>query len=101
MAASPPARPVLRRRLLVAGFLLILLVVLFRLRFLVTAVTGQSMSPNLEPGDLLLIDKHAYRQVEPQRGDLVVARVRNDLLVKRVVALPGELAEVKHGVLYI
>lgn len=51
------------------------------------AVEGGSMRPTLEPGDWLLVDPHAYRNVPPAVGDLVLVpdpREPARLLVKRV-----------------
>ena len=76
-------------------------VILLRLRFLGTLVVGNSMEPTFASGDLLIVDKAAYRHGDPRHGDLVVARVRGDLIVKRVVALPGEWVEVKLGRLFL
>ncbi|MCS7206777.1 MAG: signal peptidase I [Dehalococcoidia bacterium] len=59
-------------------------------------VRGWSMAPTLLPGDYLLVDTSAYRSAPPQRGDIVVVRDPHHphrLLVKRVVALPGEKVE--------
>ena len=64
-------------------------------------VSGDSMLPTLKPGDLLLIERHAYDQAEPDRGDIVVARQPGCLIVKRVVGLPGEEVEVKQGSIYV
>ncbi len=72
-----------------------------RARFDLCLVKGDSMQPNLQPGDLLLVDKLAYRAAEPRRGDLVVARAGRDLLVKRVVGLPGEELELRLGELFV
>ncbi|MEZ4860877.1 MAG: nickel-type superoxide dismutase maturation protease [Caldilineaceae bacterium] len=50
-------------------------------------VTGLSMTPLLQPGDRLFVNPHAYRQVPPQDGDLVVARhphQPNLTIIKRV-----------------
>jgi len=47
------------------------------------------------------VDRLAYRAKDPQRGDIVVAREGNDLIVKRVVGLPGEEVELQQGKLYI
>jgi signal peptidase I len=47
------------------------------------------------------VDKLAYRAAEPRRGDLVVARAGRDLLVKRVVGLPGEELELRLGELFV
>jgi nickel-type superoxide dismutase maturation protease len=48
------------------------------------------MAPTLQPGDWLLVDPDAYRDVSAQAGDLVLVpdpRVPSRLLVKRVVAI--------------
>ena len=53
-------------------------------------VTGVSMLPLLQPGDLVLINHKAYCDRFPEPGDLVVARHPdrpNLLLVKRVAAV--------------
>lgn len=55
------------------------------------------MAPTYATGDVLLINKRAYAEREPQRGDIVVARVMNGLIVKRLVGLPGEKVEVQDG----
>lgn len=68
-------------------------------------VRGWSMAPTLLPGDYLLVDTMAYHSHTPQRGDVVLARdphAPHRLLVKRVVALPGEtVAEDADGLVRI
>jgi signal peptidase I len=64
-------------------------------------VVGESMQPTFRSGDLLIVDRAAYRGTPPARGDVVVAHYRKDLVVKRVVALPGEVVELKTGRLCI
>jgi signal peptidase I len=59
------------------------------------------MLPTLTSGSLLLIDKRAYDQLEPDRGDVVIARYAGGLVVKRVVGLSGEEVEVRQGRLYV
>jgi signal peptidase I len=66
-----------------------------------TLVVGNSMRPTLAPGNLLLVDKWAYKKSDPHRGDIVVVRYAKELIVKRIVGLAGEEVEVKHGILYI
>ena len=73
----------------------------FRAHYRLVIVSGTSMLPTLKPGDVLLIDKRAYQQFEPGRGDIVVAHSSAGLVVKRVVGLPGEEVEVQKGRLYI
>jgi signal peptidase I len=77
------------------------LAISLRFHYLGVEVVGNSMRPTFEPGDFLLVDKDAYLSALPRRGDLIVARVRGDLIIKRVVALPGEAVEVKAGRLII
>jgi signal peptidase I len=51
------------------------------------------MAPTLLPGDRLYVDRAAYRDRPPARGDLVVVRDPSDprrFLVKRVSFLAGE-----------
>lgn len=48
------------------------------------------MLPTLEPGDLVLVDRAAYRSVRPAVGDVVVAQhphERNVTLIKRIGAV--------------
>jgi signal peptidase I len=59
------------------------------------------MLPTLQSGDLLVIDKTAYRHSEPERGDIVVARYRDEFIVKRIIALPGEKVEMIKGRVYV
>jgi signal peptidase I len=64
-------------------------------------VIGMSMRPTFTTGDVLLVNKWAYSRERPERGDIVLARSKSDLLVKRVVGLPGETVEINRGRLYI
>ena len=53
-------------------------------------VTGNSMLPLLQPGDLVLVNQSAYADRLPEPGELVVARHPDRpswLLVKRVAAV--------------
>ena len=62
----------------------------------VYAIPSASMTPTLEVGDRVLVNKWAYRFGDPRRGDIVVftrpkgAENVDDDLIKRVIALPGE-----------
>ena len=64
---------------------------------------SNSMMPTLEVGDRIVINKLAYSQGEPQRGDLALFSPTDelrrqeftDMFLKRVIGLPGEEVEVK------
>lgn len=69
-----------------------------------TQVLGQSMEPTLHSTQRVVIEKVTYRFFHgPRRGDIVVVRMpdQSDLLIKRVVGLPGETIEVRRGQVYI
>jgi signal peptidase I len=83
------------------GVTVIFALSLFHFEFKLTIVMGESMLPTLKPGDVLLVDRRAYVNSQPRRGDVVVARYQKGLVVKRIVGLPGEQVEVKNGALFI
>ena len=61
-------------------------------------VRGWSMYPTLHPNEYVLFDRLAYRRSEPGRGDIVLAAHpmhRRFLMIKRVLALPGDIVEVQ------
>jgi signal peptidase I len=68
-----------------------------------TRVYGQSMEPNLHTDQRLVVEKVSYNRWwplgGPQRGDVVVFRVdpNSDLLIKRVIGLPGDRVEIRSG----
>ncbi len=69
-------------------------------------VDGSSMEPGLENGDRLLISKVAYLWGEPKRGDIIVFSPPENLnlekdLIKRIIGMPGEVVEIKDGIVYI
>lgn len=68
-----------------------------------TVVYGQSMEPNLSQYQRLIIDKLSYRLHPPQRGDIVVINLprMDEMLVKRVVGLPGETISLHDGQVYV
>ena len=67
-------------------------------------VKGQSMEPNFENGDYLIIDEITYRFREPQRGEIIVFKYPNDTsqkYIKRIIGLPGETIGLKDGKIII
>ena len=61
----------------------------------ISGVSGDSMYPTLENGDMVLTQVCAYEQ--PQRGDIVIINAPHfdeEPLVKRVIGIEGDIVEV-------
>ena len=69
-----------------------------------TRVYGQSMEPNLHTDQRLIVEKLSYHMHPPRRGDVIVLKLHHDnseLLIKRVIGLPGEEVEIKGGRVFV
>lgn len=123
-------RPRLRLTTHVAAFVIPAFVVAVLVKVFVAQayyIPSTSMQPQLDVGDRVLVSRLSYRLHEPRRGDVVVfdepgaegdhgvlpMRVARsvlgalgvgtggDTLVKRVVALPGEVVEGREGRVFV
>lgn len=69
-----------------------------------TRVHGLSMEPNLHTDQRLVVEKITYHLHGPRRGDIVVfsaPQQSEELLIKRVIGLPGETVEIRDGRVFI
>lgn len=67
-------------------------------------VDGPSMEPSFTEGEFIMVNKLTYRFCDPRRGDVIIfdPPFSSDYpFIKRVVGLPGELVEIRHGDIYI
>jgi len=87
----------------VAKIIIIAAVIVIPIRYFLFQpffVRGQSMDPNFENGDYLIIDEITYRFKAPQRGEVIVFKSPQDpsqRFIKRIIGLPGETIEIKDG----
>lgn len=85
----------------VAKIIIIAAVVVIPIRYFLFQpffVRGQSMDPNFENGDYLIIDELSYRFRAPERGEVIVFKYPVDpsnRFIKRIIGLPGETVEIK------
>lgn len=95
---------------IVPAVLIALLINLFLAQ--ATRVYGQSMEPNLHTDQRLVVEKLSYNRYirywlglsGPKRGDVVVIRLHSqgdELLIKRVIGLPGDVIEIHDGLVYV
>ena len=98
LAGANPKRTAVRAGLLI-------LAAYFTLSYLLMPVRGVgiSMLPTIHEGDLIFVNKQAYRFRSPRRGDIVAVQIpgRAAVYVKRLVALPGDRVSIESGVLTI
>lgn len=82
-----------RRSLLKTCLLLCVLgaaVIVLALAMPVLRIQGESMSPTLEPGDMVVL----LRGDDAARGDLIAFEAEDKILVKRVIGLPGDQVDI-------
>src|SRR6478672_13206629 len=61
-------------------------------------IIGSSMSPTYRNGSLNLVNRLSYTNHHPpHRGDVIALRSEGELLLKRIVALPGETVAIQGG----
>ena len=70
-----------------------------------STVVGPSMSPQLEDGDEVLIDRFFYKFISPKSGDIIAflpnGNTNTHYYLKRVVAVPGDTVQIKDGRVFV
>ncbi len=81
-----------RQTLFVVVFLVV--VVLFVTNFRMGVVSGASMYPTYQDGQVVLVRRRTWFSSPLKRNDVVLLRQGRDVIIKRIYRLPGE--EVDH-----
>ena len=82
--------------------IIIIAVILFR-TFLYSPirVSGASMVPTLNNGDIMILDKIGYKTKGLDRFDIVVIKYEKEKIIKRVIGLPGDYIQYENDKLYV
>ena len=80
-------------------YVIILIVVVLIRTFIVTPimVSGPSMQPTLDGGEIMLLNK----MDKIERFDVVVVDIKTEEIIKRVIAMPGESISCENGIIYV
>lgn len=87
-------------------FLIVSVVMIFLNTFFIinARIPSSSMEDTIMTGDRLIGNRLAYKNHDPQRFDIIIFRYPDDesqLLIKRVIGLPGETLYIMNGKVYI
>ena len=84
-------------------YVVLLIAILLFKRFVYSPlyVHGESMMNTLHDGDIMILDVIGYKTSGLDRFDIVVVDCKNELIIKRVIGLPGEKIEYKNNRLYV
>ncbi len=84
-------------------YLIALIAILLFKKFVYSPVyvSGESMMSTLHDGDVMILDIIGYHTSEIKRFDIVVIDSGRELIIKRVIGLPGEKIEYINDHLYV
>lgn len=91
-----------KKKEIIEYIVLIIVVLLIRTYlFVPIMVSGNSMVPTLNNGDVMILNKFKYLVNDIKRFDIVVVDYENEYIIKRVIGLPGDYIEYKNDILYV
>lgn len=86
------------------GFIIAFIVVVLIFTFVVAfhPVAGNSMTPTLAEGDVVLVSKFSQKLFDLKRNEIVILKADDEkTYIKRIIGLPGEKIDYINGTLYI
>jgi len=64
-------------------------------------IIGSSMNPTYQNGALNFVNRWSYAKGAPHRGDVIALKMDDEMLLKRIIALPGETISIQEGQIQI
>ena len=87
---------------IVTYILIIIAILLFKKNVISPIkVNGESMMNTLHDGDIMIMNSISYRFSDIKRYDIVIINDGNELIIKRVIGLPGDTVKCVNNKLYI
>lgn len=84
---------------------LVIVFIIHQFVFNLSKVDGHSMEPTLSDGERLFVNRIIYLINKPDYSDIVILKDprngHNQYLVKRVVAVPGDVVEIRNHRLFV
>lgn len=87
----------------IGKYVILILAIILMFTFIVAfvPVAGNSMSPTLEEGDVVVVGRLFKNSITYKRNDIITLQKDDKSYIKRIVGLPGEEVHYLNGYLYI
>ena len=87
----------------IMSYVIIIAVVLLFKFFIISPirVSGDSMKPTLHNGEFMILNEIGYRLNGVKRFDIVVINTKDEIIIKRIIGLPGEHIKYQDNKLFI
>ena len=88
-----------KRTLVRIGLWGVATIVVFHYLVLPIKIVGTSMTPTYPDGSMNFINKLSYARHVPNRGDVIALQYEGEVLLKRIIGMPGEQISIEQGVI--
>ena len=85
------------------GYIITFAIIIFIFTFVIAfhPIAGNSMTPNLEEGNIVAVNKFYHNLFDMKRNQIVIVKKESKTYIKRIIGLPGERISFKNNVLYV